>query len=151
MILLLAPILLIAQERCAPIPTGGWDSLRTSIRIPDLFVRAGVRLAVSATFDVDSSGKLLDVTFNPFNTFNTADAGEQACKLTSLDSAFCLSILRACKSVRWTSGSIRGAKTRMAVEVPFIFLTHPYDSRPSDPRLILLDVLRPMVDAIHTH
>jgi hypothetical protein len=39
----------------------------------------------------------------------------------------------------------------MAIDVPFIFVTHPYDSKASDPRLVILDVLRPRVEATHTH
>jgi hypothetical protein len=144
---IVVPGILLAQQT-QPSPRVGWDSLRARIEVPEIFIRAAIRLAVSVAIEVDSTDRLLDVTYEPFNTL---DPAEPSHGLSSLDSAFCTAIRRACWAVPWKAGTLAGGKKRMVLHMPFIFITRPYDSRQSDPHLIILDVLRPKVETTHTY
>jgi hypothetical protein len=147
-IVILIPNLLMAQERRAPMPWEGWNSLRTKITPPTVFARAGLRLAVFARIEVDSTDKFVRVTFEPFKTAMTP--GEN-CRLSNVDSAFCSSIAEACRSVRWAAGTVGTKKTTLTAEVPFIFITYSEDSNSDDRETVIVDRLRPTVEVHHIH
>ena len=139
---------LSAQSTIEPRPQDGWDSLKARIKVPEIFVRAGVRLAVSVSIEVDSTGELSEVLFAPFNTEVSSEPG---CVLTSLDSAFCIAIEEACKNTQLEAGSVAGSRRRMTIEVPFIFTTYSVGSYPSEQYPIIVRMPRPNVKTYNAH
>jgi len=95
-----------------PFPWIGWDSLGSTIRYPEIALRAGVEGAYRVTVEIDTSGKLIGSKVSSFNYQEEIDR---------VDSMFTMTIERGLRSTQWQPGTEDGISKQMAVSIPFVF------------------------------
>ena len=92
-------------------PIGGYQALQDSMKYPNLFWKAGIESFLKVTVELDSTGVLLSVHFDPL----------MGKVLSRADSTFCYVISHAIESVKWNPGILDDRPVAMQVSFPVLF------------------------------
>lgn len=95
-----------------PEPIIGWDSLQSSIRYPDIFIRAGVEGCYQSALEIDSIGTIKSLRTISLN-YNHEN--------NKYDSIFIARIEEALRSVTWKAANISNKPINYILRIPFIF------------------------------
>lgn len=92
-------------------PIGGYQALQDSMKYPNLFWKAGIESFLKVTVELDSTGAILSVHFDPL----------MGKTLSRADSTFCYVISHAIESVKWNPGIMDDRPVAMQVSFPVLF------------------------------
>lgn len=92
-------------------PIGGYQALQDSMKYPNLFWKAGIESFLKVTVELDSTGAILSVHFDPL----------MGKTLSRADSTFCYVISHAIESVKWNPGILDDRPVAMQVSFPVLF------------------------------
>jgi hypothetical protein len=90
-------------------PICGWDSLRSRIIFPELFIRACVESLVEVSFSIDTTGAMKDVKLHPVNEKEIHSQIEET-------------IMKALRSTGWTSEKIDGISQNCTINLNVDFV-----------------------------
>jgi hypothetical protein len=95
-----------------PEPINGFNSIQDSISYPELSLKLGAESAFRANVNIDTSGNVTDISFNPISQNN----------FSQIDSIFITYVQLKLNRIKWVPAKFNGKIITSKISFPFIFL-----------------------------